>query len=434
MSSSSRRRMRKLAKAQAQGQGKGGGIPVTGNMAERMMAISREERGKPPQPSPQLPIHYGGAPAASVTPAPSYNSNHDSLGFHGGYGGYQQHQDADTFRCDSSDITAPCPIAKVPSVHVPRQLFDQWIALAEDNKTEWLAYLIGVFKPDNNRYEVEKIYFPPQTATGGHVDVDEGFECHAGTIGAVHSHVQMQVFFSGEDLAHSNWPVEIVVNASGDVKAMVRHKLECGKYAKSDGKVWLIGDSASSTYAAALKRAFEKGDERRRAAAAAASADSYKPYQSYYQPLSQPSWPTWPSSPTSSSPPPYRFWCEPCARMVQASCQEHWDMAHGGVAQVFQRIAGEREPFQPSQPSQPASKEEVITQELLTDAQLDELAGDYCLSCEGHGWDLGKGAECDRCGGSGWEPRSAGAAADNKAVDSKPQPVIPVITDKGGIN
>lgn len=411
MSKASRRAAKMARKAaNVNGAGAGDGI-VTGNMAERMTTIARMDKGGP-QPSSQLPIHYGG----DRRDVGFHGSDHNHGGWPaGGHVGYDDHSggsytkgtpaEADTFRCDSEDITAECPIAKTPSVHVPRRLFDEWIALADDNKTEWLAYLIGTYQATGNKWVVEKVYFPPQTATGGHVDVDEDFECHQGTIGAVHSHVRMGVFFSGEDLAHSNWPVEIVINAMGEVKAMIRHKLECGKFAKSYGKVWLIGDAAGDTYAKALGAAFAKGERLR--VAKVVKGGGYQPYHPHppaaggaagtgtteiipTQPLPQP--------------PEFSFWCTACQRLIEASYKSHWDAAHGGKPQSFSYVSGEL----------PKSEGAIVPVSSMTqaeaDAIMDEDAGDFCIACEGHGWV--RGGECARCGGTGWEPGSVSAAVE----------------------
>ena len=182
--------------------------------------------------------------------------------------GYRKIEDQTTFRCDSEDVTAACPIHKVPEIYVNRLMFNQWIGLAEDFDVEWLAYLEGAFDAEKNRYNITKMYFPPQTANGAHVDVDDDFEPLPGTVGAVHSHVKMSVFFSQEDMRHSNWPVELVVNAKGEIKAMVRSKLECGKFAKYESKVWLTGDASHNGFKSSLEKAFDRGkklEEMRRA-------------------------------------------------------------------------------------------------------------------------------------------------------------------------
>jgi len=236
---------------------------IVGDMAERMQQMSQR------QPSQ----HDKGF---TVTDHRRFDSMWDSngvwkgnseynhsVGFHGSSGssGYRPNdQDEAVFRCDSDDITKPCPIAKTPAIDIPKRLWQEFCDLAEGFKTEWLAYLQGQFNAETNRYTIERCYFPPQVVTGGHVEVDTDYEPLAGTVGAIHSHVNMAAFWSGEDMAHSNWPVEIVINARCEYEALVRMKLECGKWAKAKGTVYTVQPRSTEAYSAALKAAIEKGE------------------------------------------------------------------------------------------------------------------------------------------------------------------------------
>lgn len=278
------RRLRKAARGGKSGRGEDN-RPIVGDMAQRMRAIAMEEKtGIVVRPSPQLPIHYGGQGngqgsgqgSVGSRPGGGWGGSHHSEGIPGfeGYStsyhpgpvkdvGYHltPKEDETVFRCDSEDVTAACPVGAAPGIYVNRRLFNAWIDLADDYNVEWLAYLHGGYNAEKGRFEITRMYFPPQTANGGHVDVADDYETEPGTIGAVHSHVKMGVFFSAEDLRHSNWPVEIVVNARGDVKAMVRYKLGCGAWAKHESKVWLTGDNAPPPYTTALNKAFLEGAE-----------------------------------------------------------------------------------------------------------------------------------------------------------------------------
>lgn len=272
-----------------QGQGQQGSAPVTGDMVSRMSQMTglrmdrmdREERDNNWQrgvygdrsqgngqngQNGQLRLHDHG----------HHNSHQqrDQIGYQQNYSGYQPRaqEDETVFRCGSDDITAKCPIAQVPDVYIPEPMWHQFIQMAKGFKVEWLAYLQGKLEkvPGENganaqdQFTVSKVYFPPQTATGAHVDVDEGFQAYPGTIAAIHSHVDMGVFWSGEDSGHSNWPVEIVINSKGDYKCLVRHKLDCGKWAKADATVYLTG-LVQSQYQKALDDAFTKGERLKRA-------------------------------------------------------------------------------------------------------------------------------------------------------------------------
>ena len=145
----------------------------------------------------------------------------------------------DTFTCPA-DITG-CPIARKPVVEIPLELFNQWIYLAKAVNTEWMAYLKGE-EMEPNRYRIfpDGMIFPEQVATPTHVAAKDG-PIPDGVIAAVHSHVGMQVFFSGEDRLHANHVVEIVVNRDGAILTDVRQQLRCGEWHRGEGKVVLVG-------------------------------------------------------------------------------------------------------------------------------------------------------------------------------------------------
>jgi hypothetical protein len=174
-----------------------------------------------------------------------------------------QPKDEYVFKCaEISEITDKCPLnPKVPSILVSSLMWHTWMRLAKDIDTEWIALLKGKLDKDdegNPAYLIDGYYFPPQTAGGAHVDIPTGVRPKAGTIGAVHSHVRMGVFFSGTDIAHSNWPVEIVINAREEYEAVARHQLKCGEYAKSKSTVYLTS-VATDKVREALEVAFTQG-------------------------------------------------------------------------------------------------------------------------------------------------------------------------------
>ncbi len=242
--------------------------PIIGSFEQRADAIIKADiaakGGNNGHVDIRLPLHYSGYPGTIWGNGWRNPADKESKQVDVDYRPIDHEKDKSVFNVISDDIiTGECPIAKTPKVYVTTRLWNEWIALAEDYSTEWLAYLTGQFVKDDKgtRYEIRKMYFPPQIAHASHVDVDDDFTGYLpNTIGAIHSHVEMQVFFSGEDLAHSNWPVEIVVNAKGDVKVMIRHQLECGKWIKNYSEVMTVGDSANEKYIASLDKAFEAGE------------------------------------------------------------------------------------------------------------------------------------------------------------------------------
>lgn len=136
-----------------------------------------------------------------------------------------------------------CPIAPAPKIRIPFRLYRTWQFLCHRFDTEWAAYLKGEISDDGLLFELspDGMYFPKQACTGGHVSVDHNVSMQEGTIAAVHSNVNMAAFFSKEDENHWNHPIELVVNRKGDVEAVARMKLECGRFQRQKANVALIG-------------------------------------------------------------------------------------------------------------------------------------------------------------------------------------------------
>lgn len=168
------------------------------------------------------------------------------------------------FKCEESgELTEKCPIAKAPKVYIDAGMWAIFIEATKVYNTEWIALLIGELKAGTEgkeeAYYISKFYFPPQVASGSHVEVPTGIRPKPGTIGAIHSHVDMGVFFSQTDKDHSNWPVEIVINRKAQVEVIARHKLRCGEYAKSKTEVWLTGSALPTAVRDEIDKAFVKG-------------------------------------------------------------------------------------------------------------------------------------------------------------------------------
>lgn len=173
-------------------------------------------------------------------------------------------KDNEVFHCkEAGEVTGKCPLNPVvPSILMDAQMWDCFIKCTREYDTEWIALLIGSIGQDSNgvpAYIITKFYFPPQTASGAHVDVPTGVVPKPNTIGAIHSHVGMGVFWSETDKAHSNWPVEIVVNRKEEYKALSRYQLKCGEWAKSDSVVYLTGSSLNKGIRGEVDKAFSEG-------------------------------------------------------------------------------------------------------------------------------------------------------------------------------
>lgn len=213
------------------------------------IAVSKHNRGYEGEvvvlgtPSSQLPIHYGGGTRG---------------GDYGRGKKWSAPADTTTWHCEVKDVEG-CPIAEPTQVEFPYDLWSSCIELAQDVKTEWLAYLTGELNADTGRARITGMYFPPQAASGGHVErTNEDFTPQAGTMGALHSHVNMGAFWSATDKEHANWPVEIVINSRGEYEMLMRIKLGCGRYSRVKGKVVLVGAKASDIYRTQLESVLNK--------------------------------------------------------------------------------------------------------------------------------------------------------------------------------
>lgn len=202
------------------------------------------------------------------------------------------------YRTCQSDIIGTCPIAKIPTIDLPRKMWEQWIGLCKHFDTEWMAFLSGTIN-DAGESKIADFYFPPQAVGAAHGDptpwTPEAVEAHRvalsakttdlatltsiggwavaangskefmplpGTIGKVHSHVDMLAIFSNTDDDHLNLPIEIVLNRTGNYSARVRFKLECSKYSRAATKVYLVGDDPElSPLIAACTAAIKEGEK-----------------------------------------------------------------------------------------------------------------------------------------------------------------------------
>jgi proteasome lid subunit RPN8/RPN11 len=169
------------------------------------------------------------------------------------------------FHCEEArEVTDKCPLnPSVPAILIEGSMWECFLNCCKEYDTEWIALLIGKQGKDAKgelAYIIERFYFPPQTASGAHVDVPTGVKPKPGTIGAIHSHVGMSVFWSATDTAHSNWPVEIVINRKESYEALSRYKLKCGEWAKGKSEVRLVGSYVSKAVASQIDAAFAAGD------------------------------------------------------------------------------------------------------------------------------------------------------------------------------
>jgi proteasome lid subunit RPN8/RPN11 len=173
---------------------------------------------------------------------------------------------SDVFSCDPTDIEPKCPIQPKASVIMPYPMWHNFIHLARKFSTEWLAYLCGdkLTKEDGTvEWYVTDFYFPPQRCTSAHVDVQTGYRCREGTIGDIHSHVDMGAFFSSEDTKHFNWPVHIVINRKAEAVCAIAHTLECGRTTRLPGTIYTVAAAEQEALATALSSNLETASPNR---------------------------------------------------------------------------------------------------------------------------------------------------------------------------
>lgn len=196
---------------------------------------------------------------------------------------------SDDWSC-SPDISG-CPLmsfnyetqkTRLPRIEIPYEMWKKWCYWARRFDTEWLAYLIGeeIAVSDDaplGGWRITDLHIPKQHVTGAHVRVDEESirSLPPGVIGDVHSHVRMQAFFSGEDIAHFNYPIHLVVNAREEFDSSIRVPLECGRTTRIKGRLMLIGAPDEPDWEGILKSQFIEPPKPASASGPVASSGGY---------------------------------------------------------------------------------------------------------------------------------------------------------------
>lgn len=135
-------------------------------------------------------------------------------------------------------------------IFISTDLYHTWQYAALHFSTEWLAMLTGEEKEDG--WYIDGQYIPLQRVTGGNVWA-ETIQEQPRTIGSVHSHVKMDAFFSTTDEEHFNHPVELVINARGEMDAVTRIQLRCGEYQRVTSPITTIPSEPLRTVLTELK-------------------------------------------------------------------------------------------------------------------------------------------------------------------------------------
>lgn len=300
-------------------------------------------------------------------------------------------KDDGVFCVESNEVTGNCPLnPKVPEILVDAKMWDSWLKATEAFNVEWIALLLGkagFTTAGSPCYIIDSFYFPPQTATGAHVDVPTGVIPRPGVIGAIHSHVGMGVFWSATDKAHSNWPVEIVINRKHDYEALARFKLKCGEWAKGKATVYLTGSSLDLRVKHELDEAFKSGEEMERQARISIT------------PLTIPATPAISTTPiTTTTPTPTTV--EPKQETLALTVPGSDDGSSlSSILPSSLLLGGELGGEEDNHKGGPIDPLEI---------EIDEYA---CKGCEGDGWveievgHIKEIIECSKCGGSGLNPK-----------------------------
>lgn len=165
--------------------------------------------------------------------------------------------DTKTWRCEA---LMGCPLEKQqtkPDIVMTSEMYYALVDLARAVETEWFGYMQG--EMDGRTATLRTVHFPPQKATHTHCEPLEDARAPEGTICAVHSHNTMKAFFSSTDDGHANWPIEIVLNAKGEIAGRMRVPLRCGEYELVNARVLLSGTTLADEYTPALKEALAAG-------------------------------------------------------------------------------------------------------------------------------------------------------------------------------
>ena len=168
----------------------------------------------------------------------------------GNYEGNKQEKKDDVWVSENEDIVDnTCPeLSKVIPVHISEKLLGKIAYLLSEFPTsEWLGLLKG--RKENGEIYVDDMVVPKQRNTSAHTEINDEVmsEIAAGKYGEIfgwiHSHNNMNVFFSGEDTETAKkFDVSIVVNNKFEMVAVVRKKLPCGREGLMKGEISLIVD------------------------------------------------------------------------------------------------------------------------------------------------------------------------------------------------
>ena len=179
--------------------------------------------------------------------------------WHGvGFGAIGSQPKKEVFWSYTGDVKG-CPIAPEPKITMPVEMWQSLWQLTALSNNEWIAYLIG--KLEDGKALIEEVYFPEQTVTGASCEVPTEVEAKPNTIGAIHSHVGMEAFWSKTDEDHANWPIEIVLNRKGDYKALMRVKLDCSRWSRVECKLTISASLPSRAMLESLEESIKKGKE-----------------------------------------------------------------------------------------------------------------------------------------------------------------------------
>lgn len=138
-----------------------------------------------------------------------------------------------------NETHSTCPNMRPVSIITPPIVFQIFKKICEVKKTEWQIFLRG--EEINDKYYLDGGYYIPRQGSTyssviNHECINAQFIKDNKLIAAVHSHADMDVFFSGTDkemtMNNEKIPVYIVVNNAGKHLAQVIKKMPCGHMAE----------------------------------------------------------------------------------------------------------------------------------------------------------------------------------------------------------
>lgn len=144
-----------------------------------------------------------------------------------------------------------CPYSKEQEVFFDVGVWQKIQELTRQVDDEWIGYLIGEFKDMKAR--ITDLAIPEQYVSGASCESLEG-DPPKGTVGWVHSHDDMGVFYSGtDDVTNQQHFISLVVNKKSEYKLTAMMRLPCKAKIQVPAKLILMSGIDVSEFIKSVK-------------------------------------------------------------------------------------------------------------------------------------------------------------------------------------